>query len=325
MLQNVKKKVMHRMGIVPAVRALTRHGCRILVYHRFSADPTKLAVQCEHIRRHFQPVSMQRVADSLDGGPPLPNYAVAVTVDDGYRDFLVHGQSVFSQYGIPVTVFLITGFIDRELWPWWDKVTYMFRRTSRSVISFQGNELNIKADVVRVVDVVTKYLKRVPSNVRNASIKELAHELKVRLPEDAPSDYEPLAWDEVRELHSAGVEFGAHTRTHPILSGISEEIELNEEIAGSKRRLDEQLGRVTMHFAYPNGTPSDYDDRSVAVVRKAGFATAVSVDRIFNYPGADRFRLARLDADPSIPAAQMTESLAGVRNLRKMLKQRLSS
>lgn len=324
MLQSMKKTVMHRMGIIPAVRAATRRGCRILVYHRFSSDRSKLAVQCEHIRRRFQPVSLQQVADSLNGGPPLPNYALAVTVDDGYRDFLFHGHPVFSQYGIPVTVFLITGFIDRELWPWWDKVTYTFRRSRRSVISFQGKEFRLGDDLVRVIDFVTRYLKRVPASVRNASIQDLALELKVPLPEVAPSDYEPLDWNEVRDLHTAGVEFGAHTRTHPILSVISEEAELNEEIASSKRRLDEELGRHTLHFAYPNGTLADYDDRSVAAVQKTGFATAVSVERTFNYPGADPFRLARLDADPSIPAAQMIESLAGVQNLRKMLTQRLS-
>ena len=305
---------MHRLGIVPAVRMFKRQGCRILVYHRFPPDRSKLAAQCEYIRRHFQPVSMRRVAESFNGGPPLPNYSVAVTVDDGYRNFLLNGQPVFSQYEIPVTVFLITGFIDRELWPWWDQVTYMFHRTRRSSISFAGSELNLTSDLIRVVDVVTRNLKRLPANVRHVRIDELQQTLDVRLPESAPLEYEPLAWDEVRQLSRMGVEFGAHTRTHPILSLVSDETELNEEITGSRRRLYEQLWIPSLHFAYPNGTPADYDERTVASVRRAGFATAVVLERALNYPGADRFRLARLDADPSLPKNHLVESLAGMPN-----------
>lgn len=312
MLRAIAKNAMHRLGMVPAVRAFRRQGCRILVYHRFSADRSKLAVQCEHIRRYFQPVSMRRVAESFNGGAPLPHHPVAVTIDDGYRDFLLHGQPVFSHYDIPVTVFLITGFIDRELWPWWDQVTYMFHRTRRAGISFEGRELDLRGDLVRIIDFVTRNLKNLPASVRNARMDALRKDLGVQVPEAAPSEYEPLRWDEVRKLSAMAVEFGAHTRTHPILSLVSDPTELNDEIAGSKRRLDEQLGIPCLHFAYPNGTPADYDQRSVASVQQAGFSTAVVVERTFNNRGADRFRLARLDADPSLPENHLAESLAGV-------------
>jgi peptidoglycan/xylan/chitin deacetylase (PgdA/CDA1 family) len=237
---------------------------------------------------------------------------VAVTIDDGYRDFLLHGQPVFAQYGIPVTVFLITGFIDRELWTWWDQITYLFHRTRRTSISFEGRELDLGGDLVRVIDVVTRNLKRLAANVQNARIEELSRDLAVQLPPDAPPEYEPLGWDEVRHLSSLGVEFGAHTRTHPILSLVTDQAELSGEILGSKRRLDEHLQIPCLHFAYPNGTLADYDGRCVACVQQAGFATAVAVERAFNYPGADRFRLARLDADPSLPKNYVAESLAGV-------------
>jgi peptidoglycan/xylan/chitin deacetylase (PgdA/CDA1 family) len=313
MLRSVARTAIRRLGLVPAVRVFNRRGCRILVYHRFGDAHAKLTAQCEHIRKYYQPVSMRQVAESLRGGTALPDYAVAVTIDDGYRDFLLHGHPVFAQYEIPVTVFVITGFIDRELWPWWDQLTYMFQRTRRREISFSGREILISGEILRVIDGVTQGLKRLPRVERTARIQELQHRLEVDLPKEAPAEYEPLSWDEVRRLHAMGVEFGGHTRTHPILSCISDEAELRDEIAGAKQRLDEQLRSPSLHFAYPNGTSSDYDERTVAAVQAGGFSTAVTLGRKLVSTKADRFRLPRLDADPSLPLKHLVESLAGFR------------
>jgi peptidoglycan/xylan/chitin deacetylase (PgdA/CDA1 family) len=312
MLRPFARAAIHKLGLVSVVRTWNRRGCRILVYHRFGADHAKLAAQCEHIRKHYQPVSMRQIIESLQGGPPLPDNSVAVTVDDGYRDFLLHGHPVFSQYEIPVTVFVITGFIDRELWPWWDQITYMFERTPRTAISFEGVTLPISGDILRVIDRVTQSVKRLPASERNARILALQPQLEVELPKGAPVEYEPLNWNDVRRLSSMNVEFGGHTKTHPILSCITDAAELREEIAGSKKRLDGELGFPSLHFAYPNGTSADYDDRTVAEVRAAGFSTAVTLGRKLNSSSADSFRLARLDSDPSLPLQHLVDSLAGL-------------
>lgn len=311
MLRSTAKAAMHQLGIIHAVRALKRRGCRIPVYHRFGANHSLLARQCEHIRRYFKPVPLSFVAESLRTGSPLPDYSVAVTVDDGYRDFILHGQPVFSQYEIPVTVFLITGFIDGELWPWWDQLTYMFRRTQQTTVPFAGTDLPIAGDLLRVIDRVAKALKRMPNSERFEVIGKLQQSLAVELPKHVPSEYEPLRWDEVRRLSAMGVEFGCHTRTHPILSQVSDQDQLREEIAGSKQRLDEHLGFPSLHFAYPNGRCTDYDERTVAAVKQCGFASAVTVERTLNYAHADVLRLSRLDVDPSLPERLFIETLAG--------------
>jgi peptidoglycan/xylan/chitin deacetylase (PgdA/CDA1 family) len=152
-----------------------------------------------------------------------------------------------------------------------------------------------------------------PRDVRGAKIVELQQQLEVELPKSAPPEYEPLSWDDVRRLSAAGVEFGPHTRTHPILSCVSDDAELWDEIAGSKKRLDERLGFPSLHFAYPNGTAADYDERTVCAVKTSEFVSAVTVGKKFVARGADCFRLARLDMDPSLPFKYFVESLAGLR------------
>src|SRR5882724_2395539 len=96
-------------GGVRVVRWLNRRNLRILMYHRFTTRAA-LERQCAHIREHYNPISLTRAAESLRGGNPLPERAVAITVDDGYRDFHDIAFPVFSAYQIPATVYVVTRF-----------------------------------------------------------------------------------------------------------------------------------------------------------------------------------------------------------------------
>ena len=58
----------------------------------------------------------------------------------------------------------------------------------------------------------------------------------------------------IERLHAAGVEIGAHTQSHPILSKISD-ADARREIGESKSRLEAIIGAPVTTFAYPNGRP----------------------------------------------------------------------
>jgi len=307
------RSALHSVGIVHAVRTFKRRTCRILVYHRFPKDRSHLIAQCEHIRRHYQPVSMRQVAEALGSRAPLPHNAIAITVDDGFRDFLLHAHPVLSNYEIPATVFVVTDFIDRCSWPWFSQIEYMIERISARSLQFLGREFAIGGDRMRAAVKVTEALKRLPNFARIGQLEVLRRLLGVELPECPPPEYEPLNWDDVRALAAEGVEFGAHTRTHPVLSSLSDRAELHQEIAGSKQRLDEQLGYPTLHFCYPFGTWSDFNDQTVAIIRRTGFATAVTAESGFNNARTDPFRLRRLGVTPTLPERRFIELLAGVR------------
>lgn len=300
------------------MRWLNRHGLRILMYHRF-ADRAALARQCAHIRRHYQPVSMATVSKWLHAGSKLPPYAVAVTVDDGYADFQEAGYPVFAEYGIPVTVFLVSDFLDGKLWLWFDRVVYAFRHTtvSEPVVEMpDGTLLRFKLESENSRRVAGQHVADLAVALHPADRRDLVDRLprllKVEMPEQAPPEYRALSWDAVRSLATSGVEFGAHTKTHPILSAVGDPEELRGEIAGSKVRIESELQRPVLHFCYPNGKMRDIGTAAAETVRAAGMQTAVTAEPGLNQVNQDAFLLRRIGADPSHEAKYFARRVAGI-------------
>jgi glycosyltransferase involved in cell wall biosynthesis len=100
-----------------------------------------------------------------------------------------------------------------------------------------------------------------------------------------------LAWPDIQEMLPEGISFGAHTRTHPILTAISLE-QAQEEISGSRADLEQKLNLPIGLFAYPFGK---YDSKIQALVQQAGFLGACSVHRGPNTPNTIGFALHRTE------------------------------
>jgi len=99
--------------------------------------------------------------------------------------------------------------------------------------------------------------------------------------------------EQVRELHRAGMEIGAHTENHPILARLPLENARREIVAGR-----DELARIIQSpvdvMAYPNGQPTrDYGAEHVEVVRQAGFRGAVTTAPGAAQSGDDLFQLPR--------------------------------
>jgi peptidoglycan/xylan/chitin deacetylase (PgdA/CDA1 family) len=74
---------------------------------------------------------------------------------------------------------------------------------------------------------------------------------------------EMLAWDEIQEMRQGGIDFGAHTLTHPDLTHLPE-ADVEREMVASKVALEDTLGGPVTTFAYPFGR---YDERSLRLAR----------------------------------------------------------
>jgi peptidoglycan/xylan/chitin deacetylase (PgdA/CDA1 family) len=109
-------------------------------------------------------------------------------------------------------------------------------------------------------------------------------------PPGALGERSMLTWKQVSDAASAGIEFGAHTRSHKDLRELTEAA-LDEEIRSSKREIESRTAEAVTSFAYPFGY---FDARTVAAVRRDFRAACTTVLR--RADGDDVHLLPRVDA-----------------------------
>jgi peptidoglycan/xylan/chitin deacetylase (PgdA/CDA1 family) len=185
-----------------------------------------------------------------------------------------------------------------------DRILTIFERKSyRSISITDAIQANTKADSRFVISFDDGY----ESSLKYAAPKLIEHRfvaiqflvanrLGQRNEWDLGQDTTPerlMSETQVREWISLGFEIGAHTLTHPTLSAIPL-AEARNEVAGSKKKLEDLFGVQIKHFAYPYG---NFNDAVVDLVREAGFETACTCDRHAVHNGVDPFRLSRFLTD----------------------------
>lgn len=127
-LKSIAERAAHALGAADIIRNRNRAKVRILMYHRFYGDMAGLKAQCDHLSRHYHPISLTELAAAVRENRPLPPNSLAITVDDGYSDF-ERAFPVFQQFGLKVTLYVVSGFAAGELWLWPDHLLYLLENT----------------------------------------------------------------------------------------------------------------------------------------------------------------------------------------------------
>jgi len=98
-----------------------------------------------------------------------------------------------------------------------------------------------------------------------------------------------LDWTEARKLDGGVFRFEPHSRTHPELTRV-DPARAREEIAGAKKKMEDELGRPVSVFSYPHG---EFHLGLETIVREAGYRAAVTDLQGLNRRGTDPFRIHR--------------------------------
>lgn len=281
-------KLSGSIGAYQIARVLCKKEPRILMYHRFSSSPCTghasqefFQRQVMYIKNSFSPLTVSEMIQDYHLGSNVKDHVVSITVDDGYRDFYDFAFPILKAAGVPATVYVTTGFIDKTVWLWPDRVRYILENTTEiaepfSILGLQlcsghlddenKDDLNYK---------INSYLLTVPEHKKNEIINKVAVKCGVSLPAVPPERFAPMTWEQLREIQAAGIEVGGHTVTHPSLGHV-DDFQCLEEIKVCKERLDSELGVRPRSFCFPNGQKSDYKEYTKNVVREAGFIGAVT-------------------------------------------------
>lgn len=274
----------------PLFELLAPAGARgrlsVLILHRvlpqvdplfpLEVDAQRFDQICGWMKNWFNVLPLDEAVHRLQAGA-LPARAAAISFDDGYADNHDVALPILQRHGLPAAFFVTTGYLDGGRM-WNDTLIEAIRHTPLARLDLAGLGLDLggvdtatpqqrSAAILRVVGAV-KYLEpgrrlEVVGAIAERSAAKLSSQLM-------------MSSDQVRQLHGAGMQVGAHTVTHPILARL-DEMQARREIEEGKHQLESLLGAPVRLFAYPNGKPGeDYRPDNVALVRRAGFDAAFS-------------------------------------------------
>jgi peptidoglycan/xylan/chitin deacetylase (PgdA/CDA1 family) len=237
---------------------------------------TTFEQQVKLLRLLFRIVPLAEAAESND--PDL----CAITFDDGWEDNHAHALPILRRVELPATLFVTTGFIGTSRLFWPERLAYLLADPARANLrpgAFDGLDPLVEEGLTRAAGASDEALP--------AALDALIERAKVLSEEDReqmldlvgqqvgrdPSLLPPrlLTWGQVGEMHTAGIEIGAHGVTHAILTRI-EPTRALAEIRDSRVQIEQALGRPAESFAYPNGDATPELARAVAA---AGYRRAV--------------------------------------------------
>ncbi len=276
----------------------SRKASLIFVYHRIAeplVDPWALCVSPERFAEQLS--LLQRIADPVpldvivgaNSDRDLPDRPVAITLDDGYVDNLIHAKPILESSRVPATVFVATGFLDSPREVWSDEM-------ARLILLSQQDPLRL----ARLVNLHPNYDLEFPDDGKQWYAWEPARSLPQwiyrklherllhatdesredvlervrRWSDERPQEAERACFLTSSELTrlaaSRWIEIGAHSVTHPVLANLEAD-QQRREISASKQALEILTAKPVQSFAYPYGKKNHFNADTIDAVQSAGF------------------------------------------------------
>ena len=275
----------------------------ILCYHRVGMggvplyselSPDVFETQMRFLKKHYRIVSLEQICEGLRERTATEP-SVAITFDDGYRDVYHYAFPILREYKIPATVYLIADSVDTGRVSWYDRIFLALEempagRLEVDLDRLRCFQLSSRASRFNAAIEIISCLRKLP----NARRKECCADLdgRVELPTEQLEGC-MLNWEQVHTMQKAGITFGSHTVTHPVVSRLTVP-EMEYELSESKMRLEAKLGTPVQDFAFPFGHSEDCGTEAAALLRRCGYRSAVTTVPGVNGPGADPFNLRRI-------------------------------
>lgn len=279
--------------------------------------------QMDFFRRRCHVLSLVECLNILQNDLSVPERAIVLTFDDGYKELYTVVRPILEKYRLPVTVFLPAGLIGNDTPLWFDAVGQRLQTADLRKLTLRND---VPDDVITNIQLLRNLphdRRHLPARAAVKMISQLRHDLRKAvveevmklqaLPNGAP-DNALLDWEMVREMERTGLFiFGSHSISHPRLDLLPEE-DLVKELGESKKMLEAKLDHSVEFFSYPWGC---HNELVVNKVRQFGYRCAVALTDAPNYSNADLFTLKRLDAgfltlDASFHKGTMVAELAGL-------------
>jgi peptidoglycan/xylan/chitin deacetylase (PgdA/CDA1 family) len=289
--------LLNQTGVVRAALALRATSptqwLTVLTYHRFpdpsgqelfddeviDASPEMFERQIACLMRHFTLVGVDELC-AYAAGEGLPPNAIAITFDDGYLDCYTRVLPILLRHDAKAMFFVSTSYLTERRLSWWDRVSYVLKRTALKKIRLEFPthlELDL-TDRHTAIQRTLRVVKTHPALDVERFLVGLANAAEVHWSpalERSFADRLLMTWDHARALRAAGMDVESHTRTHPVLQTLMPG-ELRAELAGSRDDLQRELGVAPRALAYPVGNPLVSTSPIRRALRETGYQIGLS-------------------------------------------------
>jgi peptidoglycan/xylan/chitin deacetylase (PgdA/CDA1 family) len=279
----------------------------VLTYHRvdepegspglypglIGATPAEFDEHMRFLSSVHTPLSLPELLAVRRGEKALPPRAVMVTFDDGYRSVAEHAWPTMRRHGVPLTLFVPTAYPGEPGTAfWWDRL-WSALGGKRAVARTPLGELPVRTpgERLRAYRRLRGLVQSLPHEEAMAVVDDVCRDSGTEAPVASVLD-----WDTLRRLAAEGVALGPHSRTHALVHRLSR-ADAHEEILGSLRDLEREVGPIPRVFAYPGG---GVDREATSFLRDEGFELAFATSRGVNdLSRSDWLRLRRINVGRS--------------------------
>jgi len=277
-------------GGIRVLERLPQQNCLVVLnYHRigsasetvgdpnlYSATPSDLDDQVRWIKRHYHISSLDEAIAFVEGQTAFRKTGILFTFDDGYKDNYDYAFPILYKHKVQGTFFICTSYIGSSQLPWWDRIAYMLKMTRNSKIILHYPEfmtLDFGEGKLEALNRLLGIYKARHDLDKDLFLEEIARSTGTG--DERPGERIFINKTELKEMSGNGMAVGSHTHSHPLLSHLSPELQL-EEVSVSKGMLEHDLGIDIQSLAYPVGAPDSFDDRTQEALRRAGYRIAFS-------------------------------------------------
>ena len=316
MLSRIKMKVGRLLGLDGLTWRSAPNGLYSVNFHRignsketefdpcvYSCTTEELNAHIKFFKTHFDIISLKTLSEMLLDNTKPSSKLMCLTFDDGYIDNFSNALPVLRANDVTATFFIATGLVGSGHVPWWDKVAYLIKY-------HQPKSLRLAAwrDDVIFENCQERFIRNVLHAIKSCKLpaqKQINQLEQALLHQNGYPAAEFMDWHHLKTLLEAGMELGAHSHNHDILTKLSEN-ELLYELSHSKSLLESNLGCDITAFSYPVGSKSTYDQRVIEGLKDTGYKLAFNFQPGINTsPSTNPYDLHRFPIAPDMTNADI--------------------
>lgn len=246
-----------------------------------------------------QALSMDDIVDLINNNHDLPEYAYAVTFDDGFENNVTVAAPVLADLQIPATFYISTYLVDNNAMTWIDRIEFCLENTKEGVLSLEWESKPIRFDdtdsKIQILNNIRSYVKADPEINPDQVVSSIYDQCNMNMiTENQDPIDKKMDWKQVRELHAENLfTIGGHSHRHVSLASLNVD-ELENELSTSISLLKSKAGISLRHYSYPEGQEHDFSDQIIEKLKNRGIICCPTAIDGTNDKNIDLFHLKRV-------------------------------